>query len=109
MFSQTCTVTLAPGSGRATGVVLENGEELSATVIVTSLHPKTAFLDHVGRSNLPADFADDIERWKTRSGVVKINLALAELPDFTANPGTSVHRRKSARTRARTRARARRG
>ena len=82
-------IALAPGSGRATGVVLENGDEISAKVVVTSLHPKTAFLDHVGREHLPSGFADDIEHWKTRSGVVKINLALAELPDFTANPGTS--------------------
>ena len=58
--------------------------------MVSSLHPKTAFLDHVGRENLPPDFVDDIERWKTRSGVVKINLALAELPDFTANPGANL-------------------
>ncbi|HWE11151.1 MAG TPA: NAD(P)/FAD-dependent oxidoreductase [Solirubrobacteraceae bacterium] len=83
-------VTVAPGSGRATGVVLGNGDEITAKVIVTSLHPKTAFLDHVGRENLPADFAGDIERWKTRSGVVKINLALGELPDFTASPGTHL-------------------
>ena len=83
-------ITVAPGSGRATGVVLDNGDEITAKVIVTSLHPKTAFLDHVGRENLPADFAGDIERWKTRSGVVKINLALGELPDFTANPGTHL-------------------
>jgi len=81
-------VTLAPGSGRATGVILEGGDEISAETLVTSLHPKTAFLDHVGRENLPGDFATDIERWKTRSGVVKVNLALGELPDFTANPGT---------------------
>jgi phytoene dehydrogenase-like protein len=83
-------VSVAPGSGRAAGVVLGNGDEITAKVIVTSLHPKTAFLDHVGRENLPADFAGDIERWKTRSGVVKINLALGELPDFTANPGTHL-------------------
>ncbi len=82
-------VTVAPG-GRATGVVLDNGDEIAAKVVVTSLHPKTAFLDHVGRENLPADFVTDIERWKTRSGVVKVNLALGELPDFTANPGTSL-------------------
>ena len=31
----------------------------------------------------------DIETWKSRSGVVKINLALSELPDFTADPGTN--------------------
>ena len=83
-------ITVAAGSGRATGVVLASGEELRAKVVVTSLHPKTAFLDHVGRENLPADFAADIEHWKTRSGVVKINLALAELPDFTANPGSNL-------------------
>ena len=40
--------------------------------------------------NLPDDFVTDIEHWKTRSGVVKINLALAELPDFTADPGTNL-------------------
>ena len=51
-------VTVAPGSGRATGVVLDNGDEITAKVVVTSLHPKTAFLDHVGRENLPADFVD---------------------------------------------------
>ena len=83
-------VTVAPGTGRAAGVVLDNGEQITAPVIVTSLHPRTAFLDHVGRENLPADFVSDIERWKTRSGVVKVNLALGELPDFTANPGTSL-------------------
>jgi phytoene dehydrogenase-like protein len=83
-------VIVAPGTGRATGVVLDNGDEITAKVIVTSLHPRTAFLDHVGRENLPSDFVTDIERWKTRSGVVKINLALGELPDFTANPGTHL-------------------
>ena len=40
--------------------------------------------------NLPDDFVTDIEHWKTRSGVVKINLALSELPDFTADPGTNL-------------------
>src|ERR1700683_5478722 len=76
--------------GKAQGVVLENGQQLTAKVVVTSLHPRTAFLDHVGRQNLPDDFVTDIEHWKSRSGVVKINLALAELPDFTADPGTSL-------------------
>src|SRR5579864_2570180 len=76
--------------GRVRGVVLESGAEIAAPVVVTSLHPRTAFLDHVGRQNLPDDFVNDIEHWKSRSGVVKINLALAELPDFTANPGTNL-------------------
>src|SRR5499427_5691480 len=76
--------------GRAAGVALADGTEIRATVVVTSLHPRTAFLGQVGEQNLPADFVADIKRWKTRSGVVKINLALAELPNFTANPGTDL-------------------
>ncbi len=75
---------------RAVGVVLASGEEIRAKVVVSTLHPKTAFIDQVGPENLPADFVTDIERWKSRSGVVKINLALAELPDFIADPGTDL-------------------
>jgi phytoene dehydrogenase-like protein len=75
--------------GAAKGVALENGDELRAPIVVTSLHPKTAFLDHLDARDLPDDFVTDIERWKSRSGVVKINLALSELPDFTADPGTN--------------------
>jgi phytoene dehydrogenase-like protein len=41
--------------GRVEGAVLANGDELRADLVVTSLHPKTAFLDHVGAENLPAD------------------------------------------------------
>lgn len=77
-------------SERAEGVVLETGDELRAPVVVTSLHPRTAFLEHVGSANLPDTFVNDIEHWKTRSGVVKVNLALSELPDFLANPGSQL-------------------
>jgi phytoene dehydrogenase-like protein len=76
--------------GRAVGVALTNGAEIRAKVVVSTVHPKIAFLEHVGASNLPDDFVGDISRWKSRSGVVKINLALAELPDFIADPGTRL-------------------
>ena len=74
-------------NGRTVGVSLENGEEIHAPVVVTTIHPKIAFLELLDRHELPADFVGDIERWKTRSGVVKINVAMSELPDFTAAPG----------------------
>ena len=77
-------------NGRVRGVVLEGGEELRAPIVVTSVHPQIAFLRHLNRTDLPDDFVGDIERWKSRSGVVKINLALAELPDFLADPGTEI-------------------
>jgi phytoene dehydrogenase-like protein len=73
--------------GRAVGVTLENGDELRAPVVVSCIHPQIAFLDLIERHELPADFVWDIERWKTRSGVVKVNVAMSELPDFIANPG----------------------
>jgi phytoene dehydrogenase-like protein len=72
--------------GRVEGAVLASGEELRAPVVVTSLHPKRAFLEHVGAAHLPDDFVRDIERWRSRSGVVKINLAIDRLPSFTADP-----------------------
>jgi phytoene dehydrogenase-like protein len=74
--------------GKAAGVALANGEELTAPTIVTTVHPKITFLDQIDRHELPPDFVQDIERWKTRSGVVKINVAISELPDFIADPGT---------------------
>jgi phytoene dehydrogenase-like protein len=73
--------------GRAVGVALDGGEELSAPLVVTAIHPKITFLEQIERSQLPTTFVEDIESWRTRSGTVKINLALAELPEFTADPG----------------------
>lgn len=72
--------------GRVEGAVLVSGEELRAPVVLTSLHPRRAFLEHVGAAHLPDEFVRDIERWRSRSGVVKINLAIDRLPSFTADP-----------------------
>jgi phytoene dehydrogenase-like protein len=72
--------------GVAKGVALESGDELRAPLVVTAIHPKITFLEQIDRADLPADFVDDIEHWKTRSGVVKINCALDRAPVFTAMP-----------------------
>ena len=73
--------------GRVTGVRLATGDELLAPTVVTTAHPAISFLRLVDRSALPADFVADIERWKSRSGVVKVNLAVDRLPAFSAAPG----------------------
>ncbi|MEX1046100.1 MAG: NAD(P)/FAD-dependent oxidoreductase [Actinomycetota bacterium] len=73
--------------GRATGAVIEGGEELHAPVVVTACHPKITFLKQLDRGDLPGDFVRDIENWKTRSGTVKINMALSRLPEFRDDPG----------------------
>ncbi|TMK34038.1 MAG: NAD(P)/FAD-dependent oxidoreductase [Actinobacteria bacterium] len=77
-------------NGRAVGVVLDDGQELRAPALVSCIHPQIAFLDLIDRHELPPDFVWDIERWKTRSGVVKINVAISELPDFKAQPGKEL-------------------
>ncbi len=74
-------------NGRVLGVTLESGEELRADVVIAATHPKITFLDQIDRAALPTDFVEAIERWKTRSGTVKVNVAVDRLPEFTAKPG----------------------
>ena len=73
-------------NGRTRGVVLDDGEEILAPTVITSIHPKITFLEQLDRAELPAGFVHDIEHWKTRSGTVKVNLAIDRLPTFTADP-----------------------
>ena len=72
--------------GRATGVVLDDGEEVFAPVVVTACHPQITFLRQIDRTQLPEEFVGDIERWSSRSGVVKINLAVSRLPRAKGAP-----------------------
>ncbi len=74
-------------AGAVTGVTLEDGTEISAPTVITTTHPQISFLRLVDRADLPADFVEDIERYKSRSGTVKINVALDRLPEFTSKPG----------------------
>jgi phytoene dehydrogenase-like protein len=74
-------------AGHVRGVTLESGEELRADVVVAATHPKITFLDQIDRAELPGDFLEAIRRWKTRSGTVKVNVAVERLPEFTARPG----------------------
>lgn len=73
--------------GVARGVVLEDGEEIAARAVISTVHPRIAFGRLVERSALPDDFAAAIDRWKSRSGTVKINLALDRLPAFRGVDG----------------------
>ena len=68
--------------GRAVGVELEDGSLLRAKQVVSNAHPITTYLDLVGREHLSADVVRDVERFRTRSGSVKVNIALSELPVF---------------------------
>ena len=67
---------------RAVGVALTDGSELRTRAVVSNAHPKITFCELVESNQLPPDFVRAIERYKTRSGTVKVNLALGELPRF---------------------------
>jgi phytoene dehydrogenase-like protein len=80
-------------NGQAKGVVLENGDEIYADVISSSVDPRLTFMKMVGEEHLPTDFVDDIKRYKFRGSSGKVNLALDALPDFKCMPGPGPHLR----------------
>ena len=73
--------------GRAAGVVTEAGEAIRARAVISNLNPRLLYLRLMDRAGLPPSFADRIEKWRCGSGTFRMNVALAELPDFTCLPG----------------------
>ena len=67
-------------NGRAIGVELEDGTIFRAKAIVSNLHPRVTFLDLIGEEHLPEEFVRAVRRFRSRSGSVKVNLALSDLP-----------------------------
>jgi len=70
--------------GRATGVVTASGEEFHASVVLSNADPKRTYLKLVERKELPESFVRDIEAILIESPVMKLNLAMEELPRFSA-------------------------
>ncbi len=77
---------ITTAAGRVTGVDLASGEHVPAAIVITTAHPAISFLKLVDPAVLPDDFVADIRAWQTRSGTVKINLALDRLPIFASHP-----------------------
>jgi phytoene dehydrogenase-like protein len=80
-------------SNKAEGVVLENGDEIHAVVVASSVDPRLTFQRLLDPDLLPDDFVEDIARYKFRGSSAKVNLALDALPDFTSLPGIGPHLR----------------
>src|SRR5258708_39992995 len=60
---QTPVAKLAMKNGRATGVVLENGDEIAARTVISGLDPNRTFLRLVGEENLDPEFAKQVKRF----------------------------------------------
>jgi phytoene dehydrogenase-like protein len=72
--------------GEAQGVVLSNGDELRARMVISNADPKRTFLSLMEARHLEPDFRREIENIRCEGASVKINLALDDLPNFRAFP-----------------------
>jgi phytoene dehydrogenase-like protein len=79
--------------GSANGVVLANGDEIYADTISSSVDPRLTFTKFIEAEHLPADFLEDINRFKYRGSSGKVNMALDALPNFKCMPGPGAHLR----------------
>ena len=59
---------------RATGVLLSNGEEISAKNVISAADPKHTFLSLVGAMELPPEFVWNVQSIKMRGSVAKVHL-----------------------------------
>lgn len=76
---------------RACGVVLADGRALRARAVIANVNPRLLYRRLVAQDALPEDFRNRIARWRCASGTFRINVALSELPRFTALPNAGDH------------------
>ena len=76
--------TVITKNGRAVGVALADGTELSADVVVSALDPRRTFLELVEPRELPASLVETITRFRFQGTSAKVNFALDGLPRFPA-------------------------
>ena len=75
---------------RAYGVVLSDGEEIHARVVISNADPRITFLKLVDPADLDEEFRGDVEKIRMEGATMKINLALDALPDFKSLPGSQL-------------------
>jgi phytoene dehydrogenase-like protein len=76
--------------GAVQGVALVNGDEFRARVVVSNADANVTFNRLVDARLLPEDFLAAVNRIDYKSASLKINVALAELPNFRAFPSPEV-------------------
>ncbi len=76
--------------GRARGVVLEDGTEIRARIVLSNADPKRTFLKMVAASELPDEFLHSIRGIKMDGPCAKVNLVLDAEPRFTGTSPTAT-------------------
>jgi phytoene dehydrogenase-like protein len=76
--------------GSAVGVVTAAGESLRAAAVISNLNPKLLYCKLIDAAHLGGEFRERIAQWRCGSGTFRMNVALAELPDFSCLPGKQL-------------------
>ena len=71
---------------KAVGVVLENGDEIKARIVVSNLDAKRTFTKIMDKNDLPPGIYEKAKNFKIRGSSGKVNIALSALPKFTGLP-----------------------
>lgn len=73
-------------NGKAVGVVLDNGDELHADIVVSNMDAKRTFTQCMDKNDLPPGIYDKAKNFKIRGSSGKVNIALSGLPKFNNVP-----------------------
>ena len=73
-------------NGRAAGVILENGDELRSTIVVSNLDARRTFTKIMDKKDLPGGIYEKAKNFKIRGSSGKVNIALSGMPKFTGLP-----------------------
>jgi hypothetical protein len=76
--------TLLTREGRSIGVALDDGTEVHASTVVSSLDPRRTFLEIADSRELPTDLVDAITRYRFQGVASKVNFALDGIPSYPA-------------------------
>ncbi len=81
---------IAVAAGRAAGVALADGREIRAKCVVSNAHPQ-ALLELL--PDAPGEWRERFALYQSESATFRMNVALAELPEFASLPGAGEHHR----------------
>lgn len=89
IFTETPIRHIMVKNNKVQGVITHQGREYASKVVASGVDPNVTFNKLMDSKDLPESFTKLVKRINYDSASVKINLALSELPDFKAIPGTN--------------------
>ncbi len=84
MVTDASVSAIKTDNGKVTCVELKSGESIPANIVVSNVNPKLLFLDLLEEQDVSSTTTEHFRRYKCQSGTFRMNVALSELPRFTA-------------------------